>query len=474
LQCGDMFLGDALQQQAKTATVLLANPPFEDFTAREKSAYAKQGIKLCCANKTSEMLSRALPALPTGAVFGVVVPQTILTSRKAANLRKNIVGDCDILEVCELPDNLFALSELESAVIVGRKVGKQGHKSSVFNHRVVRRHDADRFRQDYRFSVTHRASQSHISAENDWSLHVPELVDVWAACKAMPSLSVLAAVGRGMEYRGRENLPSNAITISDRRFPGGKRGFALWDEQIQLHESPHQVWMNLDPSVVRRSIAGATVDTPQILLNYAPVKRGPWRLKAVFDRTGHAVTSRFITVRPRSEAWTLEYLWAILNSPVANAFAYTHSGKRDNPVGMIRKLPVPDASEADVKRLSGFVAEYIRAVAGNGHGLNAPVNADVARKLMLQIDAEVLRLYDLPPRLERQILDRFAEWERQGVPFFFDRYYPDDYEPCFPLHEYLSPAYAVSTAGHLRNQTKPKVPAEMLHALREAAQAFEG
>ena len=36
---------------------------------------------------------------------------------------------------------------------------------------------------------------------------------------------------------------------------------------------------------------------------------------------------------------------------------------------------------------------------------------------MLQIDAEVLRLYDLPPRLERQILDLFAGWERQGVPF---------------------------------------------------------
>ena len=135
---------------------------------------------------------------------------------------------------------------------------------------------------------------------------------------------------------------------------------------------------------------------------------------------------------------------------------------------MIRKLPVPDVSEADVNRVGGFVTEYLGAVAENNHGLNTPVNVDIARKLMLQIDAEVLRLYDMPSRLERQILDLFAGWERQGVPFGFDRYYPDDYEPCFPLHEYLSSAYTASTVGYLQNQTEPKVPAGVLHALREA------
>ena len=474
LRCGDMFVGDYLLQQAKTATVFLANPPFEDFAEREKLAYAKQGVELRYANKTTEVLSRVLPALPMGAVFGVVVPQTMLTSLKAVDLRENIANDCDILEVCELPDNLFALSELESAVIIGRKVGRRRQKNSTFIHRIVRRHDADHFRQDYRFSVTHRVSQMRISAENDWCLRVPELIDAWASCKTMSMLSAIAESGQGLFYLGEEKLPSGAVTISDKRFSGAKRGFAVWHEKVQLHGQPHEVWMNLDSSVVDREVTGATTDIPQILLNYAPVSRGPWRLKAVFDRTGHAVTNRFITVRLKSQMYTLEFLWAILNSPVANAFAYTHSGKRDNLVGMIRKLPVPDVSEADVNHISGFVVEYVRTVAENNDaGLSKPINADVARKLMLQIDAAVLGLYDLPPRLERQILDLFAGWERQGVPFFFDRYYPDDYEPCFPLHEYLSSTYAASTAGHLRKQTQPKAPLEVLHALREAMQAFE-
>jgi len=101
------------------------------------------------------------------------------------------------------------------------------------------------------------------------------------------------------------------------------------------------------------------------------------------------------------------------------------------------------------------------------------VDPELARKLFLHIDAEVLRLYELPPRLERQLLDIFSGWERQGVPFHLDRYFPDDYEPCFPLHEYLSDSYATSTVDYLRRQTEHTPPQELLHALDEAMNAFE-
>lgn len=102
--------------------------------------------------------------------------------------------------------------------------------------------------------------------------------------------------------------------------------------------------MNLDQSVIHRSRAGTTIGTPQVLLNYAPVSSGPWRLKALIDKQGHPVTSRFIPVRPKKSSYSIETLWALLNSPVANAYAYSHLGKRDNIVGDIRKIPMPKMS----------------------------------------------------------------------------------------------------------------------------------
>ena len=118
----------------------------------------------------------------------------------------------------------------------------------------------------------------------------------------------------------------------------------LFDRGLQLHELPKTHWMNLDPAVIRRAGSGTTVGIPQVLLNYARVSRGPWRLKALVDKQGHPVTSRFITVRPTASSYSIETLWALLNSPVANAYAYSHLGKRDNIVGDIRKIPIPKVS----------------------------------------------------------------------------------------------------------------------------------
>src|ERR1019366_7569081 len=116
------------------------------------------------------------------------------------------------------------------------------------------------------------------------------------------------------------------------------------DRGLQLHELPTMHWMNLDPAVIRRVGSGATVGTPQVLLNYAPASRGPWRLKALIDKQGHPVTSNFITVRPTKSSYSLQTLWALLNSPIANAYAFSHLGRRHNIVGDMRKVPVPKKS----------------------------------------------------------------------------------------------------------------------------------
>ena len=59
------------------------------------------------------------------------------------------------------------------------------------------------------------------------------------------------------------------------------------------------------------------------------------------------------------------------------------------------------------------------------------------RQALLRIDAELLTAYDLPPRLERELLDYFAGHRCPG-PVKFDRYYPDDFRPALPLRMVIS------------------------------------
>jgi hypothetical protein len=302
---------------------------------------------------------------------------------------------------------------------------------------------------------------------------VPELEDVWSWLRFHPVLADLAEVSKGLDYKGQDVL-AGKVTRSDRRFEGAVQGFTGVPRNLQIHQQPHLSWMSLDSDVIQTPRSGATTGRPQVLVNYAPVSRGPWCLKAIIDPEGRPVTSRFLTVRPRSEEHSLLFLWALCNSPVANAFVHTHATKRDVKVGTLRRLPVPKMTRAQAERIEEAARAYFREMESLSEGLLAGLgDEEAAKRLLLHIDAEVLRLYGLPPRLERQLLDLFEGDAREGVPFQFDAYFPKDFEPCFPLHVYLSGDYRRSTADQLAARHRDVKSPTLLIALRSAVEAFE-
>jgi len=473
LQPADMFVGDILEQQCRQAMILLANPPFERFTAEERRGYVKRGVSLHFQNKTAEMLFRTLPHLPTGAVFGVVVPQGLLYSTDAAPLRELIVNGFEIGEICLFADKLFEKSDVESAILLGRKVAQRPRKVHMLSYRQVREPEVEEFRKTYAVSSRRRVEQRRFCAEGDWDMRVPELDEIWLWCRDYPKLGDTSAIGKGLEFKGTD-LPQEAITYQTRRFAGAVRGFVHFDKNLEIQQLPRQYWLSLSRDVVRRPGTGTTTGVPQVLLNYAPVSRGPWRLKALLDLVGHAVTSGFLTVRPMKSAVPIEFYWAICNSPFANAFAYTRSMKRDILAGTMRQMPVPRFWEVGIDTVVQAARAYLRVAAGDPDSfcLRQP-DPDHLCRLLLQIDAEVLRLYDLPPRLERELLDLFGGWQRPGVPFEFDRYYPPDFDPCFPLHEYLCDSFHQSTAGALRERHRDVVSSDISAAMQAAVEAFQ-
>jgi len=283
---------------------------------------------------------------------------------------------------------------------------------------------------------------------------------------------MVADVGKGLEYKGRD-LPPDVNTVSTRRFPGSVQGYAKFDRGVKLTGKPQLCWMSLEPDVVRRPGWGVQTGVPQVLLNYARVSQGPWRLKALIDREGRPVTSRFLVVRPKSEHVSLEAIWGMLNSPFANAYAYCHSLERDNLTTMVRSLPLPDCEPDSLLRLHNLVQGYLGLTSSTESVLEPQADAGQAKRRMLAIDAEVMRLYDLPPRLDRQVLDLFAGWERKGVDFEFTRYFPKDYESHIPLHVYLCEDYQRSSAPFVNGWVESVKSPILLDALDAAVATFK-
>ena len=90
----------------------------------------------------------------------------------------------------------------------------------------------------------------------------------------------------------------------------------------------------------------------------------------------------------------------------------------------------------------------------------------------MKIDAEVLRLYDLPPRLEKQLLDFFAGHERKGIDFKFHDYYPKEFNSYIPLRMYISEEFQNSTVENVKKWVDKTRNKKIVKAWDNAAKAF--
>lgn len=196
----DMFLGDHLTEQAKRNTILLANPPFDNFTPQDQRAYRDQTSDVRFFNKSAETLWRTLPHLPEGGVFGVVLPQTVLHSDNARELREFLISACELKQICLFPDKVFSFSDAESAVLVGRRKKVRGDNEVCYRH--IREREMHAFRSRYSARSTRNVPQSRFSVDTSFSLNPPS----WKRCgvhvRTTRHLPMLPCSGRDLHIRG--------------------------------------------------------------------------------------------------------------------------------------------------------------------------------------------------------------------------------------------------------------------------------
>lgn len=460
---GDALIDKKLDDITETTTILLSNPPFENLTAAQVADL--EGAR--AGSKASAILRRILPRLQPGGVFGVVLPQRLLKNKDASDLRKTITGNFEISEILLLSDKIFNYSGAEPAILIGRNIPQKARKPARYLR--VREADNLRFQTTYQYSSKRHIRQEHLGTAPSYNLRVPDFDELWNYLRHANSFESIAKVGKGLEYKSK--LPAGTITTSPAPFQNSKPGFTSALKSPPIHGLPQLTHLNLSTNIVRRSGLGMSVGIPQILIPYAPASRGPWRLKAFLDSKGHPITSRFLAIRPYSSDTSLQFLWALLNSPLANAFMFAHSSKRENLKETLERLPVPSYKPTEQQQITDLAKEYIAAASSIDRGPLFEGHGSSAKSILLAIDAKILQLYQLPPKLEKELLDYFAGWPRPGVPFEFDRYYSPGFESYVPLHVYLSSEFQSATVGRLLS-LQSSTPEVLVNALAHAREAF--
>lgn len=467
---GDMFSGTVLADRAKDARIFLANPPYEraDFVTGSR---AHGAAKTKSRRKVDEVLARALPNLPAESVIGVVVPQGFLRSAEARELRCRLLADWSLSEIAIFEDRLFEHPDQETAILLGRREAPSS--SHTLQYRRVRNVGMHAFKERLAFSAESRVPQSRFALAEACNLALPELEGVWRFLRNAPALGDVATIAKGLELDER-SIERNPAAESLKPKPGFEEVVRRAEGDYGIHELPEVTWVDFRRAKIRRRGPEPRNGVPQVLVNYARAGRDRWRLRALLDEKGRVATRRFLVIRPRREAPPLLFLWAVLNSPVGNAFVASHCGERDIPIRVVRKLPLPRLDAIEWTNVCHFADAYLRAArspeAAPLYGHTPPDATEALRRM----DAEVLRLYDLPPRLERELLDYFRGEKRKGVSFEFPDYFPGDFNPYVHLHEFIADTYPESSAGVLSRSFHPVRSEAALAALSLAEKLAAG
>ncbi len=207
----------------------------------------------------------------------------------------------------------------------------------------------------------------------------------------------------------------------------------------------------MKPETMRRNAYRLDWERPKVILNKARRTRGKWRLVAFPDSQGVTCYTTYLAVWAKSAKFDELLLAAILNSPVANAFVFTHGAAIDVTLQALKKVPIPHFTEVQAERIRKLVRTY-QTIIENGF-MNSAQNP--ARTLM-EIDAAVLDGYRIPARLERRLLD-FFHGEKRQTPYEFPDYFPEDEDTYFNLSTYMSPEFKNATAEELLRRMSSEI-----------------
>jgi hypothetical protein len=417
----DLFEKDMLQTRMSGRDVVLCNPPFEDFTVKERSHYP---IAKEFSSKPVAILNAALDAHPLALAF--VLPRSFILDRKFAEQRRKIEQRYGDIELVELPDRIFTASAIESALLIARVPRSSALSRITLRSTEVSDHDRIAFLKVGQ-TTTKRQVVRTVEDQPTGDLWIPPLQAIWNYLRALPCLSAHFTIHRGIEW---ETAQGEAWSYKPR--PDHRRGLHT-ARGVQQFMLPAPRWLDCRKDRLRGRAINLPWGRPKLVVNAGRLSRGPWRVAAMLDKDGLLCSQQFFGLWPHESLTDAQLLVfaAILNGPLANAFLAIHSPAKRIRISVAKQIPIPSALPFHVGKLA---AEYVQRL------MEPRVsNSDETRMEMLltQIDAAVLNAYDLPPRLERQLLDYFRNAVRPAA-HSWQHWNDSDATPGLTLAERMS------------------------------------
>jgi N-6 DNA Methylase len=441
----DLFQNNRIVERARGAKLVLCNPPFEKFTPRERRHYPNAVAR--SPRKPIAVLDSLLDARPDA--LGFVLPEPFIDGPHYRAPRESIERLYKDIEVVALPDRIFRASDIRSSLLIAQGPRKENETITTVRSTVVSVRDRDQFLKSG--DVSESRSKVRPYGSDPGRLWISELDEVWESLTELPKLQAIASVHRGIEWQDSQ---SEATRTEPKQ---GFRPGIHSSDAVHVFELDKPLYLDCRPRRLRGGAINYPWSTPKILANAARISRGPWCFAAAIDRKKLIASQQLFGIWPKlgETEVSLDVLCAILNSPIAVAYIASHSPPDRIRASTVKSIPIPIQLTT---RIGELVQRYIVTLTERTKLFSRQFD-ERANLALYKIDAAILESYDLPPRLERRVLEYFRG-ENRPTSHDWRHWFPENFKPYVPLHEYLSPEYQKITRPWIQEVFTPLPPEE--------------
>lgn len=395
----DLFAGDLLLERSKSASIVVCNPPFEDFVE------LPDGHSI---HKPISALETILKAQPQ--YLGIVMPPGLSTHKKYGAVLDSLMKQYGDVEVLVLPEGAFRQAAVGAEVLIAQQPRTTSgiQPTTRLTHSHVQRTDWSKFEHTLRPS----SQETHIidPQRAPGLIGLRPLRDIWEELSSGKRLNSLVEIHRGLEWTYDQSQASRLNSA-----PGFRPGLHRYsDGGFTQFRVTHTVHLDCRREFLRGNAINHPWHLPKLICNSIRTSRGPWRLAASVDLSGLVASQQFLGMwlHTQGEAGhtDLQALCAIINSPIANAFSFCHDGAKGMRIATMGQIPLPRQPVAG--SLYELVDEYQRVVGNTESGPLFENHTRSAATILMDIDAQVLAAYDLPPKLERALLRFMRDGDR--------------------------------------------------------------
>jgi len=360
--------------------IIVGNPPFfgnrkeslsvtqQAYIQDEKTTTQKRGEK---ANK---FLEQAIERLKPGGYLALVMPRSFTISQAGPSTRKKLLDECDILELWELPAEVFQGATVRTTVVFAQKKpvsSAETKQSSCVRIRTVQPGTIEKFKSVGAFtssSITVNQAVWHTTEWKDESKTVTHVMDyktilpevTWQAIrKQCIELQECAAITRGITRgtkRKSYDIPPRFVYL----LPNVKDTFP---SSYLLNYTKAEKLLYPDNSERPRLEYEPLFQAQKVLLQYVQTPSWGRRAKVAIERRGYYVSEHFYAIGiQKNTLWkptytlTNEILAAILEWDVSNAWIIEHMRSPNIPSYALKTIPIPTIlSKEDCKDLTDAI-----------------------------------------------------------------------------------------------------------------------